>query len=71
MSEFKTFRVRYCESQALAINVSARSAEDACELARQIRSSIGQEPFEEIDGVIENFEAEEFDAREFQEGGAS
>jgi hypothetical protein len=71
MSEFKTFRVRYCESQALTINVSARSAEDACELARQIRSSIGQEPFEEIDGAIENFEAEALDAREFQEGGAS
>ena len=34
MSEFKTYRVRYREWQALAINVSARSADEACEFAR-------------------------------------
>ena len=59
MSEFTTYRVRHGEWQTFAINVSARSAEDACELARQIRGTIGQEPFEEMDGAIENFEAEE------------
>jgi hypothetical protein len=61
MSDFKTYRVRCQEWQTLAITVSARSREDACELARQIRSDVGQEPFEEIDGAIENFEAEEED----------
>ena len=71
MSNFKTYRVRYCEWQAFAINISARTSDEACELARNIRSGIGQEPFEEIDGAIENFEAEELDAREFAEGGAS
>jgi hypothetical protein len=59
MSEFSTYRVRHGEWQTFAINVSARSAEDACELARQIRGAIGQEPFEEMDGAIEKFEAEE------------
>jgi hypothetical protein len=71
MSNFSTFRVRYTEWQAFAINVSARTADEACELARNIRSGIGQEPFEEIDGAIENFEAQEIDARECREGGAS
>jgi hypothetical protein len=71
MSEFRTYRVRYTEWQTFAINVSARSSDEACELARNIRSSIGQEPFEEIDGAIDHFEAEEIRAREFAEGGAS
>jgi hypothetical protein len=59
MINFRTYRVRYGEWQTFAINISARSREDACELARQIRSNVGQEPFEEIDGAIEDFEAEE------------
>ena len=71
MSAFSTYRVRYCEWQTFAINVSARSPNEACELARNIRSDIGQDAFEEIDGGIENFEAEEIDTREFAEGGAS
>jgi hypothetical protein len=71
VSNFKTYRVRYTEWQAFAINLSARSADEACELARNVRSSIGQEPFEEIDGAIENFAAEEVDAREHKEGDAS
>lgn len=71
MTSFKTYRVRYREWQALALNLSARSAEEACELARQIRSGIGQQPFEEIDGAIDGFEAEELDARDLDEGGAS
>jgi hypothetical protein len=71
MSNFRTFRVRYTEWQAFAINVSARTSDEACELARNIRSDIGQEPFEEIDGGIEHFEAEQIDTREFAEGGAS
>ena len=62
MSNFKTYRVRYTEWQALVINLSARSADEACELARNVRSSIGQEPFEEFDGGIEHFDAEEIDA---------
>jgi hypothetical protein len=62
MSEFRTYRVRYCEWQALAINVSARTSDEACELARKIRSNIGQDVFEQIDGAIEKFEAEELDA---------
>jgi hypothetical protein len=59
MKPFKTFRVRFCESQMLAINLSARSADDAIALARQIREDIGHEPFEEIDGASDSFEAEE------------
>jgi hypothetical protein len=71
MNDFKTYRVRYTEWQTFALNVGARSSLEACELARKIRSDIGQDAFEEIDGAIENFEAEEIDAREIQEGGAS
>jgi hypothetical protein len=71
MNDFKTYRVRYTEWQTFALNVGARSSSEACELARKIRSDIGQDAFEEIDGAIENFEAEEIDARECQEGGAS
>jgi hypothetical protein len=65
MSEYRTYRVRHGEWQTLAINLSARSPEEACELARQIRSEIGQQLFEEMDGAIEKFEAKELDAREF------
>jgi len=72
MSEFKTYRVRYREWQALAINLSARSPDEACEFARLIRSELGHQRFEEIDGAIEGFEAEEIDARDLiEEGGAS
>ena len=55
MSNFMTYRVRYCEWQTFTINLSARSAAEACELAHQIRSHVGQEPFEETDGGIEHF----------------
>jgi len=74
MSEFKTYRVRYREWQAMAINVSARSADEACEFARLIRSELGQRHFEQIDGAIEGFEAEEIEARDLdlaEQGGAS
>jgi hypothetical protein len=70
MSEYKTFRVRHGEWQTLAINLSARSPEEACELARKIRSELGQEPFEEMDGAIQQFEAEELHVRDFMEGDA-
>ena len=71
MSIFKTYRVRCREWQALAINLSARSADEACEFARLIRGELGQQRFEEIDGAIEGFEAEEIDARDLaEEGGA-
>ena len=71
MSNFKTYRVRYCEWQIFAINISARTTNEACKLARNIRREIGQEPFEELDGGSEGFEAEELDARDFQEAGVS
>lgn len=71
MSNFKTYRVRYCEWQTSAINISARTAGEACNLARGIRNQIGQEPFEELDGGSEGFDAEELDAHDFREGGAS
>jgi hypothetical protein len=71
MSEFRTYRVRYREWQALAVNVSARSADEACDFARLIRSEIGQQPFEEIDGAIEGFEAEELDAGDRAEEGSA
>jgi hypothetical protein len=64
VTNFKTYRVRYTEWQAFAINLSARSAEEACELARKVRGNIGQEPFEEFDGAIEHFEAKELDAHD-------
>ena len=64
MSTFDTYRVRLCETRALAINISARSAEEACELAQQIRGRIGQEPFEAIDGTTENVEAQLLDISE-------
>jgi len=59
MSDFKTYRVRYCEWQTFAINVSARNDDDACELAQEIRASIGQMPFEELDGASDGWQAEE------------
>lgn len=59
MSTFKTYRVRYCEWQTFAINLSARNAEEACELAETIRDTIGQEPFEEMDGASDGWDAEE------------
>ena len=62
MSNFETYRVRYCEWQTFAINVSARSEDEACELAESIRTAIGQMPFEELDGASDDFQAEELDA---------
>jgi hypothetical protein len=72
MEEFRTYRVRHREWQALAINVSARSADEACDVARLIRGSeLGQRHFEEIGGAIEGFEAEEIDARDRAGEGAA
>jgi len=64
MSNFKTYRVRYCEWQTFAINVSARSADEACELAESIRTTIGQEPFEEMDGASDGWDAEEISGQD-------
>ncbi len=64
MSNFKTYRVRYCDWQTFAINVSARSAQEACELAEKIRVEIGQDAFEELDGAKDGFEAEEIETRQ-------
>jgi hypothetical protein len=64
MGTFDTYRVRLCETRALAINVSARSAEGACELALRIREELGQGPFEAIDDATENVEAQLLDTSE-------
>ena len=59
MSEFSTYRVRFRDCRLFALNIGAPSPEQACELARQVRANIGQHAFEEIDGWIDEFEAEE------------
>jgi hypothetical protein len=71
MNAFKTYRVSYCEWQTFAINLGARNAEQACELAEEIRAGVGQHAFEEIDGAIEAFEAQELDARPVRKKGAA
>jgi hypothetical protein len=59
MSSFKTFRIRFCEWQTFAINISAITQEDAIDLANTIRCNHGTEPFEELDGGSEGWDAEE------------
>jgi hypothetical protein len=71
MSTFNTYRVRCCEWQTFAINISARSADEACALASNIRNTIGREPFEELDGGTDSFVAEEITAAELQERSAA
>ncbi len=71
MSTFNTYRVRHCEWQTFAINVSARNPGEACQLARDIRNTIGQEPFEELDGGSDHFEAEAITAAECRERSAA
>jgi hypothetical protein len=71
MSTFRTYRVRYCEWQTFAINLSARNADEACALARAIRNTLGQEPFEELHGASDGFEAEEITAAEIEERSAA
>jgi hypothetical protein len=58
MTEFSTYRVRFRDCRLFALNLSAPSPEQACELARQVRANIGQHVFEEFDGWIDEFEAE-------------
>jgi hypothetical protein len=55
----KTFRVRFCEWHTFAIDISARDAQQVVELAQTLRNEHGDEPFEEIDGATEAWEAEE------------
>jgi hypothetical protein len=55
----KTFRVRFCEWQTFAIDISARNAEHAVELAQTLRQEHGDEPFEEMDGACDAWQAEE------------
>ncbi len=59
MSPFKTYRVRFCEWQSFAISISARTPEEAIELAGTLRDTHGIEPFEELNGAAEGWEAEE------------
>jgi hypothetical protein len=56
---FKTFRVRFCEWQTFAVNVSGRSADHAIELAQSLRDRHGTEAFEEMDGASDGWQAEE------------
>ena len=53
------FRVRFCEWQTFAIDISARDADQAIELAQAIRNQRGTDPFEEMDGASDGWEAEE------------
>jgi hypothetical protein len=55
----KTFRVRFCEWQTFAIDISARDADQAIELAQSIRTQHGTDPFEEMDGASDGWEAVE------------
>jgi hypothetical protein len=55
----KTFRVRFCEWQTFAIDISARDEDQAIELAQTLRQEHGAEPFEEMDGDSDGWEAEE------------
>ncbi len=59
MSPFKTFRVRFCEWQTFGLSISARTPDEAIELATTLRCDHGTEPFEELDGATEGWEAEE------------
>jgi hypothetical protein len=59
MSPFKTYRVRFCEWQTFAVNISARTPGEAIELASTLRENHGTEPFEELDGGTEGWEAGE------------
>jgi hypothetical protein len=71
MSEFRTYRVRFTEWTALAINVSAKSPNEACELVRRVHNSIGPHPFQQFSRGTQDFEPEELDVREYMEGGAA
>ncbi len=59
MSPFKTYRVSFCEWQTFAITISATTVEDAIELAQTLRDNHGTEPFEELDGGANGWDAEE------------
>jgi hypothetical protein len=59
MSASKTYRVRFCEWQTFAINISATTPEDAIRLAQAQRNDHGTEPFEELDGGSDGWDAEE------------
>ncbi len=59
MSPFKTYRVRFCEWQSFALTLSARTQDEAIELASTLRDNHGTDPFEELDGATEGWEAEE------------
>ena len=59
MSCFKNCRVRFCQWQTFAIDVWARTPDDAVELAQTIRNERGIDPFEEIDSDADDWDAEE------------
>jgi hypothetical protein len=53
----KTYRVRFCEWQTFAIDITAADSVQAMELAQTIREQHGTEPFEETDGGTDDWYA--------------
>jgi hypothetical protein len=59
MSASQTYSVRFCEWRTFAITISATTQEDAIKLAQTLRETHGTEPFEELDGGSDGWDAEE------------
>jgi hypothetical protein len=51
----KTYRVRFCEWQTFAIDITASNAAQAIELAQTIRHEHGTDSFEEMDGGTDDW----------------
>jgi hypothetical protein len=54
----QTFRVRFTEWQAFALDIHAGSQERAIQIGQAIRETLGTIDFEEIDGGTEGWDAE-------------
>ena len=54
----RTFRVRFTEWQAFALDITANSEQRAIEIGQAIRDHLGTIDFEEFDGGTEAWEAE-------------
>jgi len=51
------YRVRFCEWQTFAIDITAANAAQAIELAQTIRHEHGTDSFEEMDGGTDDWYA--------------
>lgn len=51
----KSYRVRFCEWQTFAMDITAANAAQAMELAQTIRQEHGTDPFEEMDGATDDW----------------